>query len=253
MLALIGHETRTVPVPPPDDEVLPGVRWGRFDEIFTPAFWFTRAWYEQVNPSITFQIGENLTEEIVACLLGGHGLPAEVGLAAFARLKEQSLLHSQKGIENRISAALNEPLCLGCRWVRYRYPNQRAYFIARALQRIGNETAPMNSDSALRDWLTTFEGIGLKTASWITRNVLESDKIAILDIHVVRAGKLAGIFTHDVSPVKEYYALEARLIDFAMALGVRLSILDALIWAQMRVLSTLATQLLNARVAKRLS
>jgi N-glycosylase/DNA lyase len=248
MLALIERETIALPLPAPDDEVLPGVRWGRFDELFTPAFWLTRAWYEQAKPSVTFRLGENLVEETVACLLGGHGLPAEVGLAAFERLKERSLLHSYNRTEQQICAALSEPLCIGDRWVRYRYPNQRARFIARALRRLSEEAAPVHSDFALRDWLTSFDGIGLKTASWITRNMLESDNVAILDIHVVRAGVLANLFEVNLNLATDYHALERRLIEFAVELRIRLSILDTLIWTHMRLFGRLAIKFLNMRL-----
>jgi hypothetical protein len=87
MHAVLDQTAVTLQLPDPNEEILPGVHWGRFDQLFTPAFWLCRAWYEQVYPHDSFRIGDNLTEEIVACLLGGHGLPAEVGLAAFRRLK----------------------------------------------------------------------------------------------------------------------------------------------------------------------
>jgi len=247
MLALIEDETVQLSLPRADDEVLPGVPWGRFDQLFTPAFWRVRAWYAQLRPSGPFRIGENLTEEIVACLLGGHGLPAEIGVAAFLRLKRESLLYSDRSTEHRIRNALRAPLYARGRWIRYRYPNQRARFVVSALQRLAEETPPLDSDLALREWLTSFNGIGLKTASWITRNVLGSDNVAILDIHIIRAGVLARVFTAEADPVANYRALETRLIEFATALQVRLSILDSLIWTHMRVLSGLALQLLATR------
>src|SRR3546814_10638571 len=49
------------------------------------AFWGTQSWSE--GPSMqAFKLCPTLTEEVVTCLLGGHGAPAEVGLAAAARV-----------------------------------------------------------------------------------------------------------------------------------------------------------------------
>jgi endonuclease III len=37
-------------------------------------------------------------------------------------------------------------------------------------------------------------GIGPKTASWIARNWLDADDVAILDIHIMRVGQVIGLF-----------------------------------------------------------
>jgi hypothetical protein len=45
MLALAdGGHVAALSLPPADAEVLPGVRWGRFDDLFTPAYWHGQAW-----------------------------------------------------------------------------------------------------------------------------------------------------------------------------------------------------------------
>jgi thermostable 8-oxoguanine DNA glycosylase len=78
------------------------------------------------------------------------------------------------------------------------------------------------------------EGIGPKTASWIVRNWLGSDDVAILDIHVIRACQAIGVFPSEVALSSEYAKLEQRFLDFSKGLGVRASILDAVIWHHMR-------------------
>ena len=77
-------------------------------------------------------------------------------------------------------------------------------------------------------------GIGPKTASWAVRNWLESDEVAILDIHVIRAGILMKIFSPNHRPERNYLAMERRFLDLAMALNAKAGNLDALIWQQMR-------------------
>ncbi|WP_198137890.1 hypothetical protein [Verminephrobacter eiseniae] len=36
-----------------------------------------------------YKLGRTLAQEVAACLLGGHGIPAPVGLAAYKRLHER--------------------------------------------------------------------------------------------------------------------------------------------------------------------
>jgi endonuclease III len=46
----------------------------------------------------------------------------------------------------------------------------------------------------MRQLLLSIEGIGPKTASWIVRNVMGSDDVAIIDIHILRACTGMGVF-----------------------------------------------------------
>jgi len=248
MDALIEDRHHVLEVPGPEEEVVAGVKWGRFDHLFTPAYWFSQAWYQRSSSSkLVYRLGNTLIEEVAACLLGGHGLPAEVGLAAYDRLKSRGFLGASSCRQEEICAALTEPLMVRGRSVRYRYPKQRSQFVAEAIDRIGRESAPLSDDLALRDWLLTFTGIGPKTASWITRNFLGSDNVAILDIHIFRAGLLAGLFRPNQTVTKHYTLLESRLVCFSRALGVRLSILDALMWGQMRDMGPVALNALRNR------
>src|SRR4051812_7992011 len=95
VLDLRHHELRTLTLPPARTHVMPGIRWGRFDEFFTPAFWAARAW--QFEPDRSFEparLGNSLREELAACLLGGFGIPAEVGLAAYERIARSGVLEA---------------------------------------------------------------------------------------------------------------------------------------------------------------
>jgi thermostable 8-oxoguanine DNA glycosylase len=178
-------------------------------------------------------------------MLGGFGMPAEVGLAAFERLQSRSLIRHDI-TESEIYLALKEPLSLSGRQIRYRYPKQKARFIAAALHRLGSESAPTD-DIQFRDWLLSFTGIGPKTASWITRNWLSSDRVAILDVHLHRAGLLMGLFSPGDSLTRDYSEMEEKLVSFASALGVRLSDLDDLIWRYMKELNQLALGLIETK------
>jgi len=246
MFAIRNDREEVFELPDSFEEVVPGVCWGRPDQIFSPAFWAAQAWYDEgIGVFSQHRLGETLSEEISACILGGYGMPAEHGLAAFHRLKERGLLNPCANQEMSIYEALSEPLNIGLRSVKYRFPNQRSRFLGRALNRLSQEHPPAESDIVFRNWLLTFDGIGPKTASWITRNHLDSDRVAILDIHIFRAGVLAGLFEKDASVSKSYFALEQKFVAFAQGMNVRLAVLDAIIWKQMRFLSELAISALN--------
>ena len=47
MRTIVEGEIRKLELPPPEDEVLPGIRWGAFDELLTPAYWKGQAWQHQ--------------------------------------------------------------------------------------------------------------------------------------------------------------------------------------------------------------
>jgi len=248
MNALIDNKHHVLDLPGPEDEVVKGVKWGRFDHLFTPAFWFSQVWYQQsADQTFTYRLGRTLIEEVVACLLGGHGLPAEVGVAAFNRIREGGFLVQTGCTAPEICKALSEPLVINGRTIRYRYPQQRSLFVSEAINRLNTEQAPLDSDLALRAWLLSLNGVGPKTASWITRNVLDSDNVAILDIHIYRAGLLAGVFRPDKTVVRHYTLLEDKLVQFARGLNVKLSVLDALMWSHMREFGRVALDALRNR------
>lgn len=239
MRTLREGEIERLELPIPQAEVMPGVLWGRFDEFFTPAFWVARVWIDGPEAGhAAYTLGRSLTEELTACLLGGYGMPAELGLAAYARLKARGFLRGTPAAL-ALEVALAEPLLIHGRPVRYRYPRVKSRYLSSALQRLARETAPADN-LEFRDWLMTFDGIGPKTASWITRNHRHSDEVAILDVHIQRAGRLAGVFSEGDRVEKNYCAMESRFVQFARALNVRLSVLDSLIWGYMKRLNRFA-------------
>lgn len=241
MHGVFDGEIRSLHLPSADSEVLPGVPWGRFDVLFTPAFWAGRVWLQaDTNIPSAFRLGKTLQEEVVACLLGGHGLPAAVGMAAYERLLSEGLCQGSPSAA-LIEKRLREPLSVRGRSVRYRFPRQRADFVARSLAILTSKTIP-TTDLELRDFLTTLPGIGPKTASWITRNWMESDRVAIIDIHIQRAGVLAGFFEPHWTPARHYQHLEQRFLAFSQAIGARACLLDNLMWQEMRFLTRFTTQ-----------
>lgn len=214
-------------------ELLPGIMWGCSSELFTPAFWKFQTSAAKAALAIdSFKLGRSLIEEVAVCLLGGHGLPAELGLAAFYRLRDRKLLRREVS-QDEIEQALKEPLQLRGGFRRYRFPRQKAKFLWHALQMIEG-LPPRMRPRQLRDQLMAAPGIGPKTASWIVRNHCGSDEVAILDVHILRAGALMGIFPQTADPTRHYIELEKCFLKFCEAIGEPASLVDALMWDYMR-------------------
>ncbi|WP_018986856.1 hypothetical protein [Methylophilus methylotrophus] len=233
--------------PAADAEVMPGVRWGEPWTLFTPAYWLSQFWMNDLDKvqHSPYQARGTLAEEVVFCLLGGFGITAELATAAFEACCERGLIQTMESNPEVWSAVLLRPLSLNGKTQHYRYPNQKARFLGAAMGFLQENPLEKVSGLALRDSLLKIQGIGPKTAGWITRNYSDSDEVAILDIHIVRAGVLCGFFSSDERVEKNYFAMETRFLKFSEALGVRPSVLDCLIWDQMRSLGGVALNALR--------
>ncbi|NEI04814.1 MULTISPECIES: hypothetical protein [Rhizobium] len=221
----------------PHAEILPGVKWGKPEWVPSPAYWaamanqVTEASHGFVSPSAT------LHEEVGFCLLGGYGVTAEMNHAFFEVLCDAGVFVPGA----RVPAAVIEGLLRSNAIVdgrprRYRFPKQKAARIEVALRKIESAPPPVDNPVAFRNALLSIPGIGPKTASWIARNLLGTDEVAILDIHVIRAGKLMGLFHGETKLPRDYFDMERRFLDLCRIMGIKASLLDAIIWGEMRKL-----------------
>ncbi|MBD3818079.1 MAG: endonuclease III domain-containing protein [Brevundimonas diminuta] len=235
---------RFLELPDADEWVVPGVRWGAFEHALTPAFWVSQAWLEG-TPEEGFQLCNTLVEEVVTCLLGGHGAPAEVGLAASKRVID-ALNADPEGAHDLAWAErlLTEPLTVNDRQIRYRFASQRAKYLAGTLAGLNEINEGDLGDLELRDALCGLPGIGPKTASWIVRNRRGSDAVAILDVHIVRACVHMGVFPEKADPARHYLDLERRFLDFCNGADAKASLIDAVMWGTMRQLDRSLMKLL---------
>lgn len=238
VIASIDREYRFLDLPDPGELLMPGILWGSFEHALTPAFWVSQAWMAGEPSPTSFQLGRTLVEEVVACLLGGHGAPAEIGLGAFARIREE-LARTRKNTlsHDRCEDLLLTPLSINGQLVRYRFARQRAKYLATSLQMLRSINEAELGDIDFRNELCTLPGIGLKTASWIVRNRRASDAVAILDIHIVRACQIMGLFPRRVDLARSYRELEGLFLEFCLRAGARASAMDSTIWGTMRTLS----------------
>lgn len=230
-----GSSARLLELPDSDETVVRGVRWGAPDRLGTPAYWAVRCSWSGVD-SPSFACGaSSLAEEIGFCLLGGYSVTFEANIAAFEWLRDHEIFNLSREVsEDRILELLSQPLEVKGRPRRYRFPNQRARRIAAMRRRLAETPPDVGAPRVLRDHLMTFDGVGPKTASWIVRNHLDSDEVAIIDVHVLRACRLMSLFPNEASLPRDYQALEERFLDFAKAIKVRSSLLDAVMWAETR-------------------
>jgi len=221
-------------LPAPNTQLLPGLKWGALDAFPTPAYWAYQVLARRVLAGPPqHRLGQTLAEEVVACLLGGHGVSAELGLAAFRRLRSDGLLRQTPSVEV-LQDVLRQPLAVDGREIRYRFASRKATFIAAALRTLAEVAPPEDEGRRLRDWLLHLDGIGYKTASWVARNWLGADDVAILDVHLMRAGSLGGFLDGTLDLSRHYLTLEKQFLRFSEAIGVRPSELDAVIWQEMK-------------------
>lgn len=238
MYSHIAGELRTLAIPAAHDEVLPGICWGAFDEMMTPAYWRGQAWQHiESGMFCDFRLGRSLAEEVAACLLGGWGMPAELALAAYSRLRERDLLRPGT-TAGELEESLSEPFVLQGRARKYRFIRQKSNYLSGCLARLPDFEQP-EDDVAFRDKLKDLPGIGLKTASWIVRNLRPQSEVAILDIHIIKVGQHLGLFPEKWRPETHYRELEERFVAFARAIDVSAATLDGLMWDHVRRLSAI--------------
>jgi N-glycosylase/DNA lyase len=84
-----------------------------------------------------------------------------------------------------------------------------------------------------RQWLVTnVKGLGFKEASHFLRNIGFGEKIAILDRHILKNLKKAGVINQVPASITKnmYLSIEEKMRAFANKIKIPLSHLDLLFW-----------------------
>ena len=236
------HELE-LPGPNEPLERLPHLKWDSPARLFSPAFWRHQHWTEiDLKPTDRnrCKLGESLLEETVGCVLGGFGLAAESSMAYFSLMKTLGVFESPPSTMESVFQILRTPVVINGRPRRYRFWKSKGSYIYRILK---NHTASIaaweKSEKCpirLRENLRELPGIGIKTASWISRNWLDSDKIAVIDIHILRSLAYLGYKIPATVTTNAYITAEQAFLGLAESLGVSAQTLDLVMWSRMREL-----------------
>ena len=204
---------------------------------------------------VWFQMSEEqLLFELISCILGSQ-VPYESALAAAQEIRQADLLkmpvqkYTLNEYENNILTILKTPLCYqngSLAHQKYRFPKTKSDQISRTVwaiySNIGSLKCIFNSmeeDKKIRRKLVKIAvGIGPKQASLFLRNVGYSKDLAILDKHVLCFMRIFGFIDNRVTSVpsiSSYEKYEAKLVNYAVSLGLSLGYLDYAIWIVMRV------------------
>ncbi|MDH0867962.1 hypothetical protein [Mitsuaria sp. GD03876] len=226
------HGSLRQDLPDPDQFLLAGVRWGAVEEFPTPAYWTRQALTHRLEVPAPVASGRSLAEEVGASLLGGPGIPAAVGLAAFARVRERGAFVQPGVSETTLTAWLSEPLDVQGKPLDFRFAAQKARHLAAVMPAL--LSAPdFDAGQEVRNWLMALPGVGPKTASAIVRGWAASEEVALLDTHLLRVGQVIGLFSRKLSVERHYLEAEARLLKLCAAMDVRPSELEAVVAAEM--------------------
>lgn len=224
---------------------LSDIDWEEAGRLYTKSYWEVQ-YYLAKYDTYSFKLGSNLLEEIVACLLGGYGLKAEMGLLAFHRLRNLQLIRPNVSM-SEIEYAISQPFILDGKTVHYRFPHQKAKYIYSFLQREDIDEFENLCGCTLRNKLMSVIGIGPKTASWIARNYCNCEDVAIVDIHIYRAGRLAGFIDRNWDIQRDYFKIEESFLTFCHSINAKPSKMDSIMWNQMKASSRRAIKLLNLK------
>ena len=181
----------------------------------------------------------DLAGEVVACLLGGYRVRAEIASTAFEQLTASGILDQAVSPSAEvIEEVLERPIVLAGHQYKYPFPRQRAGRICESLRMLSRADDVPTDPVALCDWLLRLPGVGNKTAAWIVRNATGSSRVAVVDVHQVRAGRNAGWFPGEWNPQKDYAALQEAFLAACDAMDVEAATLDSIIWEQMRAVGS---------------
>lgn len=146
----VGDRLFEFELPSENEEIMPNVKWGNIAGFPTVAYWYYRIMEARLNKAaIKYRLGNSLIEEIGACLLGGHGIPAANGLAAFEHMKEKGAFNGEAHSEEQLYYWLSQPIDLKSKTFKYRFAKQKSKYLHCALKK-----SPMNLHHVRRVYLS---------------------------------------------------------------------------------------------------
>lgn len=192
-----------------------------------------------------------LWRELAQCILSSQ-VKYETASAAVRRLVRlgtfSQLANGSWSLRNarKIEAALERPMNVEGRIVRYRFPVSRAAQLARTQRSLRNEGLGLRDlvyaqreSREKRKWLVRLvSGFGPKQASMYLRNCGDSYDLAILDRHTIRYMHAIGLITdrqvERVGSLPHYEEMEDCFSLYSKKVGYPPGYVDWAIWIVMR-------------------
>lgn len=218
----------------------------------TPAeLWWAPVWARHAeryqNAARSQRAGETaLRKELIFCLLGGHGVTYELALSASKVVWSRAPFAgywTPGRLRHAVHAELGKPQFGPPRadgsLRRYRFPARKARLVTEAVFWVRSQgglrtgLAGCQTEAERRAWLCGCPGVGMKTASWILRNCGWADRLAIIDIHLLRALDEAQLVSDPQLP-RDYERVEQTYLEWADRLGACPAALDLFLWEVQR-------------------
>lgn len=181
--------------------------------------------------------------ELLFCLLGGYGISYEHGRSAAATISElqpfSTCWQDDDLFEAVVQALLQpqfEPRKSDGSFRRYRFPRRKASIIVKARRwllenpAIHERLMAINLGDERRDLLRSCPGVGMKTASWVLRNIGLGEDLAIVDVHVLRALSDTGRVPKDTRLPRDYDSAEHAFLEWCNELNASPSAFDLFVW-----------------------
>jgi N-glycosylase/DNA lyase len=211
------------------------------------ALWSEFGWFYVDRVSAAIEQGSrNPERELLFCLLGGHGITFELASSATTVLERLDIFDSDydlQRLEGLIRAELDKPQFEPRRHDgsrrRYRYPRRKAELIARAAGwareqgPLAQRLSSIGDERSRRAFLCECPGVGLKTASWMLRNIGLGEALAVIDIHVLTALVAVGRVRNMKLP-RDYEAVEHCFLSWCKELKAPPAAFDLMLWEWQR-------------------
>lgn len=225
---------------------VPSLAFDRGTELWWEPVWARHAHRFRAAAS-TRRAGEaDLRKELVFCLLGGHGVTYELALSATTVVwsrdpfdRHWAPARLRHALEHELARPQFTPRRANGSLRRYRFPARKARLVteaafwARSKGGIRAGLAACDTEAERRAWLCGCPGVGMKTASWLLRNCGWAERLAIVDVHLLRALDEAEVIQNPRLP-RDYERIEQAYLDWADRLGACPAGLDLFLWEVQR-------------------
>jgi hypothetical protein len=230
----------------PEDTVTTASLAGRTTEWHPLWMAFAQA-YEELVDAPHAADEEAFRDELVFCLLGGHGVTYELTSSVLPVVRRLDIFAArwtpgrlERVIARELARPQFEPRRSDGSLRRYRFPNRKARLLVAAREWLLQECPvtlqlrDLDDERGRRELLCRCPGIGPKSASWLLRNTGYASELAILDVHVIRAMREYGYAEDGITLPRDYDRLEGSFLAWCGTLDARPDAFDLFLWEWQR-------------------